>query len=149
MVEPFEMPQLAFGGELRDSGGSPARPDCRFFSKYQPAPCYPSLSVEWGRPAFAYSIVSIVLLVEIRWSSVSTLQFGTFHKDPWTEMLAGDVVAPHRVADPFEPMLPVVRLRGCRQVPACITRARFVAVQPARGAILPKFRTRKAANGLG
>ena len=32
---------------------------------------------------------------------------------------------------------------------ACITRARFVAVQPARGAILPKFRTRKAANGLG
>ena len=65
-------------------------------------------------------------------------------------MLAGDVVAPRRVADPLEPMLPVVRLRGdVARCLACITRARFVAVQPARGAILPKFRTRKAANGLG
>ena len=65
-------------------------------------------------------------------------------------MLAGDVVAPHHVADPLEPLLPVVRLRGMS--PGALP------VSPAHGSLLsnllearslPKFRTRKAANGLG
>ena len=40
------------GGELRGLRQVPARPDCRFFSKYQPAPCLPVPSALSGaRPA--------------------------------------------------------------------------------------------------
>ena len=65
-------------------------------------------------------------------------------------MLAGDVVAPHDVADPLGPLLPVVGLRGMS--PGALP------VSPAHGSLpsnrlearsLPHFRTRKAANGLG
>ena len=61
-------------------------------------------------------------------------------------MLAGDVVAPALRGRPAWAVAAGRRFAGdVARCLACITRARFVAVQPARGAILPHFRTRKAA----